>query len=197
MTSFVSPDFPSAHGGLIRMANGLDSAQSLISKVNSAKGMAGALVVGGLAAAIVVAEQVVNAWADGHLLLAWIALWAIVFALLTVFSGVIRNWSGQLRADLQTRLAARREAASDRRTWSAALGDPRQRHHLAHQGDGRTRHRSPARRTGCDRSRRRTSAAAICQASCFASANLATDLKPQLDRPPIARQGLQSSRSHG
>ena len=125
MTSFVSPDFPSAHGGLIRMANGLDSAQSLISKVNSAKGMAGALVVGGLAAAIVVAEQVVSAWADRHLLLAWIALWAIVFALLTVFSGVIRNWSGQLRADLQTRLAARREAASDRRTWSAALGDPR------------------------------------------------------------------------
>lgn len=125
MTSFVSPDFPSAHDGLTRMARGLAAAQSLASRVNGAKGLAGALVAGGLAAAIVVADQVVSAWADGHLLLAWIAMWAIVFVLLAVFSDVIRNWSGHLRTDLQARLAARRETASDERTWTAALGDPR------------------------------------------------------------------------
>jgi hypothetical protein len=129
MTSFVSPDFPITHGGLTRMAKGLAAAQSLTSNANGAKGMASALVAGGLAAAIVVADQIVSAWADGHLLLAWIAMWAIVFALLAVFSNLIRNWSGNLRADLQARLQARlqalREADSDDRMWSAALGDPR------------------------------------------------------------------------
>lgn len=125
MTSFVSPDFPSDHGGLTRMAKGFATAQSMASNVNGAKGMAGALVAGGLAAAIVVADQIVSAWADGHLLLAWIAMWAIVFTLLAMFSDVIRNWSGHLQGSMQARLVARREAAADERMWSAALGDPR------------------------------------------------------------------------
>lgn len=125
MNSFVSPDFPNSHSGLARMVKGFAAVQALTSNVNRAKGMAGALVAGGLAAAIVVADQIVSAWADGHLLLAWIAMWVIVFTLLAMFSGLIRNGSGQLRASIQARLVARRQAASDDRMWSAALADPR------------------------------------------------------------------------
>lgn len=125
MTHFVSPDFPRTHGGLTRMREGLSNAQALLGQARSAKGLAGALVTGGVAAAIVVADQIVTAWADGHLLLAWIAMWAIVFALLALFSDTIRTWPSRLGAGIDARLLAYNEAASLARTWAAAKADPR------------------------------------------------------------------------
>ncbi len=125
MTSFVSPDFPREHGGLTRMTDGLSNVQTIGARIRGAKGLAGALVAGGVAAAIVVADQIVSAWADGHLLLAWITMWAIVFALLAIFSDVIRSWPTRMRADIAARLAAHRVSAQDERTWSAACADPR------------------------------------------------------------------------
>ncbi|MEO7937241.1 MAG: hypothetical protein ABIR55_01315 [Burkholderiaceae bacterium] len=87
--------------------------------------MAGALVAGGVAAAIVVADQIVSAWADGHLLLAWIAMWAVVFALLAVFSDTLRGWPARLNAQMRRHTLARRQAAADELTWAVAGTDPR------------------------------------------------------------------------
>ena len=98
MTRFVSPDFPQQHGGLVRMGRGLSTIRSFASPTRSAKGLASILVAGGIAAAIVVANQIVTAWADGHLLLAWIAMWVIVFTLLALFSDSIRTWPARLHA---------------------------------------------------------------------------------------------------
>jgi hypothetical protein len=125
MTSFVQPEFPRVHGGAVRFAGAMDRLQTAISHLRSPAGMAGVLIAGGLAAAIVVAEQVVNAWADGHLLAAWIAMWVIVFALLAGFSDAIRAWPVQWQARLQARRQAAAERAADERTWSAAMADPR------------------------------------------------------------------------
>ena len=125
MTSFVSPDYPSQHGGLTRMSDGLSNVQSFATRIRSAKGLAGVLVVGGVAAAIVVADQIVTAWADGHLLLAWIVMWAIVFALLALFSDSIRTWPTRLRTDIDARLLAYSEAADEARTWAIAQTDHR------------------------------------------------------------------------
>lgn len=125
MTSFVSPDFPRNHGGLTRMGDGLSTVLSFATRIRSAKGLASVLVAGGVAAAIVVADQIVTAWADGHLLLAWIAMWAIVFALLALFSDSIRTWPTRLSADIDARWLAYGQAAEHARTWAAAQGDPR------------------------------------------------------------------------
>ncbi len=125
MTLFVTPDFPRKHGGLTRMLDGLSTLQSFATRIRSAKGLASGLVAGGVAAAIVVADQIVTAWADGHLLLAWIAMWAIVFALLALFSDTIRTWPSRLNADIDARLLAYKEAAEQARTWAAAKADPR------------------------------------------------------------------------
>lgn len=125
MTLFVTPDFPRKHGGLTRMLDGLSTLQSFATRIRSAKGLASGLVAGGVAAAIVVADQIVTAWADGHLLLAWIAMWAIVFALLALFSDTIRTWPSRLNADIDARLLAYNEAAEQARTWAAAKADPR------------------------------------------------------------------------
>lgn len=125
MRYFAHTDFPQSHGGATRVTDTMATIGRLAARARSAKGLAGGLVTGGVAAAIVVADQIVSAWADGHLMLAWIAMWLIVFALLAVFSDAIRGWP----AALQLRLAAWRAdaaaRAADERTWEAAKADPR------------------------------------------------------------------------
>ncbi len=91
----------------------------------SPSGLASVLVAGGLAAVIVVAEQVVSAWADGHLLLAWIALWLFVFGLLAAFSDAIRSWPARWQDRVLARRQVAAQRAADERTWAAALTDPR------------------------------------------------------------------------
>lgn len=125
MTSFVSPEISPKHGGLTRMCDGLSTAQSFATRIRGAKGLAGVLVAGGVAAAIVVADQIVTAWADGHLLLAWIAMWVIVFTLLALFSDSIRTWPARLGSAIDARFLAYSQAADLARTWSAAQADHR------------------------------------------------------------------------
>ncbi len=125
MTSFVQPEFPRVHGGANRFAGVLERAQTALAQLRKPAGMASALIAGGLAAVIVVAEQVVSAWTDGHLLVAWIAMWVIVFSLLAIFSDAIRAWPLQWQARLQARRQAARIRAADDRTWAAAMADPR------------------------------------------------------------------------
>lgn len=125
MTTFVQPDFPPIHGGVDRLTRALVWTRASLSQLGSPKLLASILVTGGLSAVIVVAEQVVTALTDGHLLLAWVAMWVIVFALLATFSDAIRAWPAQW----QTYLAGRRHVAirraGDARTWAAAVADPR------------------------------------------------------------------------
>lgn len=125
MTSFVQPELPRAHGGAERLANSMERLQALLSRLGSPAGMVSVLLAGGLAAVIVVAEQVVSAWADGHLLAAWIAMWVVVFGLLAVFADAIRAWPVQWQAWLLARRQAAAVRAADERTWSAAISDPR------------------------------------------------------------------------
>ena len=116
MTHIVSADFPQSHGGWDRMSDGMSLVAQLWRELRGSKGLQAALVTGGLAAVIVVANQIVDAWADGHLLLAWIAMWAIVFALLALFSDVIRTWPARLRAAIVRRWKAWSDADEDART---------------------------------------------------------------------------------
>lgn len=125
MTHIVSADFPQSHDGWDRMEQGLSRATQFWRRLHGAKGMPATLVTGGLAAVIVVANQVVDAWADGHLLLAWIAMWAVIFTLLALFSDAIRRWPRRLRSSFARRLRAYQAAEADAQTWAAALSDPR------------------------------------------------------------------------
>lgn len=132
MTSFVQPEYPRVHAGAVRFANAMGRAQAALSRLRSPAGMASLLIAGGVAAVIVVAEQVVSAWADGHLLVAWIAMWVIVFGLLAIFSDAIRAWPAQWQAHLQVRRQAARTRADDEQTWEAAQADPRLMAELDH-----------------------------------------------------------------
>lgn len=125
MTRFIQPDFPLQHAGATRVTRLLNRARHAMRWLGSAAGMASLLVTAGLSALIVVVDQIVSAWADGHLLAAWIALWLIVFGLLAVFSDAIRAWPLRLQAHILARRKVAAQRAEDRRTWAAALADPR------------------------------------------------------------------------
>ncbi len=107
------------------MTDAVVALRALPARLPGMKGLPGVLVVGGVAAAIVVADQIVSAWADGHLLLAWVAMWVIVFTLLAVFSDGIHGWTGALRQRLDASIKAAARRAEDRRTWAIAQTDPR------------------------------------------------------------------------
>ena len=50
------------------------------SRSREARGLATMLLAAVVAALVVVADRVIDNWADGHLLLAWVMLWVVVFA---------------------------------------------------------------------------------------------------------------------
>jgi len=125
MTTFVQHDFPRVHEGANRLTRVLEWTRASFSRLGSPKALASILVTGGLSAVIVVAEQVVTALTDGHLLLAWVAMWLIVFGLLATFSDAIRTWPAQWLAHRTARRHTATQRAEDERTWAAAVADPR------------------------------------------------------------------------
>ncbi len=52
--------------------------------------LAGMLLAAVLAALLVVADQLIETWSDGHLLVGWVALWTAVFAALAVTAPALR-----------------------------------------------------------------------------------------------------------
>ncbi len=78
-----------------------------------------------VAALLVVANQVVDTWGDGHLLAAWTVLWVVAFAAIALLATPARRAAVVLRTGYKAWLESRRQSAEDQRTWNAALRDAR------------------------------------------------------------------------
>ncbi len=125
MHRFTDTDFSATHAGAERLTDFFGTLRRFAARLPGATGLPGVLVVGGVSAAIVVADQIVSAWADGHLLLAWVAMWVVVFTLLAMFSDAIRVWPTALRQRIAAAAQASARKAEDERTWAVAQSDPR------------------------------------------------------------------------
>ena len=90
-----------------------------------AKGLAALLLAAVVAAMVVVADQLIDTWADGHVFLVWVILWALVFAATLVFAGTARRMAQRLMVVLNrwSQEAAQRRAEA--RMWEIAKSDPR------------------------------------------------------------------------
>jgi len=89
------------------------------------RGLAGMLLAAAVAALVVVADQLVSIWADGHLFLAWVAMWAVVFASMALFSGAARRLSQRLVRALDSWARHQAEARAEERFMLLAQRDPR------------------------------------------------------------------------
>ena len=78
-----------------------------------------------VSALLVVANQVIDTWSEGHLLAAWMVLWLVAFAALALLTSPARRAGVALRGSALAWAESRRRAAEDQRTWQVALKDPR------------------------------------------------------------------------
>lgn len=125
MSSFVHLEYPTRHPGVARFETALQAARQVRKSFDSAKGLTAMLLAAMVAALVVVADQLVDTWADGHLLAAWVTLWAIGFAALGLLAAPARRLAKQAATSLDawSRNVARRRA--DQRLWEIACRDPR------------------------------------------------------------------------
>lgn len=86
-----------------------------------ARGLAALLLAAVVASLVVIADHLISTWADGHLLLAWVVLWVVVFAGMALFADVARSVLVQLDRWSKTRA----ESRADARLWAMARQDSR------------------------------------------------------------------------
>ena len=125
MTSFIHSDFPTTHLGVARVAAAIGSARVIAGRFQGAKGLVALLLAGAFSAFVVVADQVVSSWADGQAVLAWIGLWAVLFAAVALFAEASRGWSDSAAGVIAKWSRAHAQRLEDERTWRFAQADPR------------------------------------------------------------------------
>ena len=125
MTSFVHLEYSNQHPGVTRVESAIESAREIKRTFSSTRSLATLLLSAIAAAVMVVADQVMNSMADGHLLVLWIGLWVVAFATLAACASTARH--AVLKAKCGLDKWSRNNAArrADERLWSMAKTDAR------------------------------------------------------------------------
>jgi hypothetical protein len=92
---------------------------------DGARGLAGLVLAALVASLVVVADRLISTWADDHLLLAWVALWVVIFAGLALFGGTARQLAQRAMRSLDGWSKSLAEARAEARLWDLARKDPR------------------------------------------------------------------------
>jgi hypothetical protein len=125
MTSFAHVAYPTQHPGVVRAERFAQGVRDLAQRFDGTRATASLMLAAIVAALLVVANQVVDTWTDGHLLAAWIVMWTVAFAALALFTAPVRRVSAKLQLWLKHQAAKRRQAAEDAKLWQVALNDAR------------------------------------------------------------------------
>ena len=125
MSSYLQPDYPArvqhaAQGGASRLSAGVQPR-----RYDPSRAMEAMLLAAIVSALLVVADQWLETWAEGHLMTAWIALWVVGFAALALLAGTVKRFSTKIYASLDEWAARKAQARADERLWSIALKDAR------------------------------------------------------------------------
>lgn len=130
MTSFVQPTYPTHHQGVERAEHAAENVSHAVHQFTGARGLATFVLAAIVSALLFAANQLMETWADGHLMAAWIILWAVAFAVLAILATPIRNTVRQVKAfdgsAMYAAWSARRKARlSDEKMWNYARQDNR------------------------------------------------------------------------
>jgi hypothetical protein len=125
VSRFIQVEYPRTHAGVARFERVFHAIGDTVRGFDGARGTATLLLAAVVSALLVVANEVVDTWTEGHLLAAWVALWAIGFAALALFAAPARSLGKRVRSGFKAWAAARKQAEADDRLWNAALNDAR------------------------------------------------------------------------
>ena len=116
----VHLDYPLTHPGVDRAEQVVANFKRLGGNFSPTRTLAAMLLAAIVAAFVVVADQMMDTWADGHLLAAWVALWAVA-----LFAGVSKSLAIQMKEALDGWSASMAQRRSDERLWAIAQTDAR------------------------------------------------------------------------
>lgn len=125
MNTFVQHKRPVEHQGVARLERAAYLLGRIGRRIGRARNLVALLLAGALSALVVVADQIVSTWNDGQLLLAWVALWSVLFAALALSAEVAFGWFARLHLAWTAGRAAAAQRAADLQTWRVAQTDPR------------------------------------------------------------------------
>ena len=125
MTRFVHVEQLATHAGVARAEAVVDTARELGRRFDSTRGLAAMLLAAILAALLVAADQVIDTWANGHLLMAWVVLWAVGFVVLALCADTARSLAQRMVAGLNAWSRRVAQSRADARLWEIARTDPR------------------------------------------------------------------------
>ena len=125
MASFVHVEQPVQHPGVARAIEAADSIRGIAHSFDGARGAASLLLAAIVSALLVVANQMIETWSDGHLMLAWVALWCVAFAALALLAMPMRRAAVNLRNGLKAWKESRKAFKEDQKLWNIALTDAR------------------------------------------------------------------------
>ncbi|MFN3492922.1 MAG: hypothetical protein ACK40L_00285 [Hydrogenophaga sp.] len=124
MSTFANPSPLSLRAGTVTATN-VAAAASAARPAESARGLSILLLAAMVAALVVLADRLISTWADGHLLLAWVFLWVVVFAGMALLADTARTLAARTLQSLDGWSQALAQARADARLWSIAQNDPR------------------------------------------------------------------------
>jgi hypothetical protein len=91
----------------------------------STKTLASWMLAAGVAALVVTTDILIDAWAESHVLAAWIALWVVAVVAIAALRGVTRLMAQNLMTGLDAWSANVARRRADQRLWAMAQSDSR------------------------------------------------------------------------
>ena len=123
--NFVHLEYPTSHPGVERAEQALVNIKHMAESFSPTRTLAAMLLAAVVSAFVVVADQMIDTWADGHLLAAWVALWAVAFAAAGLFAGTSKTLAFQIKKGLDAWSAKLAQNRADDRMWAIAQTDAR------------------------------------------------------------------------
>ena len=129
MTAFVHLEYSNQHPGVVRAESAIDalvsSAQHAKHKLSSTRSLATLLLSAMAAAVMVVANQVMDTVAEGHLLALWVGMWLVAFAALAAFASTATQLALRIKSQLDSWSRGLALKRADERLWAMAQTDTR------------------------------------------------------------------------
>lgn len=125
MASFVDIKYSTQHLGVARAESAFDAVRQLGHGAAGSRSLATLLLSAMAAAVMVVAYQVMDNVAEGHLMVIWIGMWAAAFAVLALLAGAASSLATRIKAGLDAWSRSMAQSRADQRLWAMAQSDPR------------------------------------------------------------------------
>ena len=123
--NFVHVEYSTSHPGIERAEQAVANLKRMGESFSPTRTLAAMLLAAVVAAFVVVADQMMDTWADGHLLAAWVTLWAVAFAAAGLFAGTSKKLASQIKNGLDAWSAKLAQNRADDRMWAMAQTDSR------------------------------------------------------------------------